>query len=472
MTSHYIPKKRGFPILVIICFITVLFSACDMFEVDKAEKTYTNPIKFALLSPLGDGTAWAESINYAVVMAAEEINSAGGITIGSTDYQVQVVIMNTAGSAATGLEEIQKFYNDGGRIVIGPSYSSTTLGTNATYDANNIDGVADFAIKNNVIIMSYSATSAYISTLNTSAGDLDTNKMVWRTCPSDKMQAYVGAKYLSDNFASRDVYGSLYRNDLWGSGLDYWFNHYFTDGSLGGSLYASKQIAYDSELGSSDDYNSILDTLFLPSDTNIELVYLSVFDYQATKISNDIVSGNHLSAYGGSPPMFFGNDGIYTDDFLANGNQAILEGMYGTSPQPDTSDTYYQRFITNYENRFGFNPDSYAEYGYDATYVLAYAIQRAQVVPNSDANTQAIALLIDDVANDSSGTKVYVDQFSTGKSLLQNSQEIDYYGASGDVEFDDTGDRKNGSYVIWKIENQSFVEVETQNITNIPIADP
>jgi ABC-type branched-subunit amino acid transport system substrate-binding protein len=66
------------------------------------------------------------------------------------------------------------------------------------------------------------------------------------------------------------------------------------------------------------------------------------------------------------------------------------------------------------------------------------------------------------VANDNDGaTLINVGEFTKAAAILAKGGNINYEGASGSLEFNDTGDVTAGTYIIWKIKDGKFVEANT-----------
>ena len=74
-----------------------------------------------------------------------------------------------------------------------------------------------------------------------------------------------------------------------------------------------------------------------------------------------------------------GGDGWDSDKLVEIAGAKNLNNTYYTNHySPNDTDPALQQFITRYERRFGYKPDSYAVLGYDATRLLLEAIRRAQ----------------------------------------------------------------------------------------------
>ncbi len=156
--------------------------------------------------------------------------------------------------------------------------------------------------------------------------------------------------------------------------------------------------------------------------------------------------------------FFIGTDGIYTDGLIKNGavDQADLtsknssDGVYGTNPDTQTGLRPYNDFRTLYASNFrlGATEDapSFAANTYDAAILVALAIQKA----GSATDRVAIRDAMLDVARPPG--KV-IGPASVGEALrsIQAGEDIDYKGASGDLDFDPFGN-VTGGFIVWRIE--------------------
>ncbi|MCP4130687.1 MAG: amino acid ABC transporter substrate-binding protein [bacterium] len=419
-----------------ILIISLLGYSCNFLSEDLKEITYNNPIKIGVLNSTSYNRAWCETLNLAAFMAAEEINDAGGITIGSTDHDLELVFADDAGSSTTGLTAVETLKNNNIDIIIGPAYSGVTL------------GIYSYTTSNNMLLIPFSATSDTISGLHS---------MIWRTCPPDKYQGELAGQYVFNQGRVRA--GIIYRNDTWGDNLRTQFKTAFQ--TAGGTVVS--EVPFDpTVVSSSSDFSSYLDTLFAP-DPQPDVIYLISYGSRGAKITNDIVQGGYISS--SYTPDFVSNDGVYGSNFLANGNTQVLEGMYGTAPGGNSTSSNYLLFKNNYITRFGFEPNSYCEYIYDNVYLAAYAMQLAQ-----DSSAAAVQAQLQKVSIlTTSETKIYVDNFSGGKSALGTSGtgDIDYEGASGPIDFNSDRDPGKANYQIWKIENRQFTIIDADNQVTI-----
>jgi ABC-type branched-subunit amino acid transport system substrate-binding protein len=422
-------KKQIF--IIAICFVSIIliFQMCA-----DDSKAKSKSIKIGVLSPITDVRVTSEMRNQAAAMAVKEINSAGGIDIDGESFEIELVIKDDGGTVEQALKKTKEFHNAGIDIIIGPAWSSLVLGISEAY-----------TIPNNMLIMSYTST-------NPTVGDLDDNDLVWRVPPSDKYQASAGADYVY-NTLNKTSAGILYRDDDWGIGLAESFKSAFE--SLGGTVNAGNFVDFPSATGDdvTADYSEYLGPLFSGEP---EAIYLVIFPAEGAKITMDIETGGFAN-YG---PAFFSNDGPYTDDLLVNGHKNILKGMRGTQPTPPSDYPNNKTYCNNFKNKFGYEAGSYSQHIYDAVYLMAYAMLKANSTDPNDvaSNLQSVS----GGGDGAQGAIINVDEFAKSKKEILAGNNINYEGASGSIDFDKNGDPSKAIYIIWRIEESGsdlkFVE--------------
>lgn len=146
-------------------------------------------------------------------------------------------------------------------------------------------------------------------------------------------------------------------------------------------------------------------------------------------------------------------DGVQTEDFpkligkSANG-KLILEGALGTVPGADgkSLDTFSQAYTT----KTGDSVKAFVPHSYDAAALVALAAEAAK-----SGSGEAIKSKIRDVAN-APGTEV--TDVCEALKLVKAGTEINYQGASGNVDLDEFGDVK-GSYDVWTVDPTGKIKV-------------
>jgi len=149
-------------------------------------------------------------------------------------------------------------------------------------------------------------------------------------------------------------------------------------------------------------------------------------------------------------------DGVYSPEFVDDvgktpEGQSIISGALGTVP--GASGTALDNFTEQWEADVGGEVTAFVPHTWDATVLMMLAAELA------DENTgTAIKDNLRAVAN-SPGTEV--SDPCEAMELIRNGEEINYQGASGDIQFDENGDTV-GSYDVWTVQEEGALEVIDQ----------
>ena len=128
--------------------------------------------------------------------------------------------------------------------------------------------------------------------------------------------------------------------------------------------------------------------------------------------------------------------------------------MYGTAPTSLPGGQGPELFREMYNEEYGeLPPKPYIDTAYDATFVLALAIEKA-----GSTEGPAIRDAINEVL-DPDGETVNINEWAKAKELIAAGETINYEGASGPVYFDDVGDRA-GAIGIWQVQDGDIVDVD------------
>ncbi len=105
-----------------------------------------------------------------------------------------------------------------------------------------------------------------------------------------------------------------------------------------------------------------------------------------------------------------------------------------TQSASDPKNASYQLFAKAFAGT-GMDPAApYAAHGYDATFLVALAIEKAGA-----ADPAKIAAALPEVAN-APGEVVRPGEWEKAKALIAAGKDVNYEGASGSVDFDAAGD--------------------------------
>lgn len=148
---------------------------------------------------------------------------------------------------------------------------------------------------------------------------------------------------------------------------------------------------------------------------------------------------------------------------------ANLEGMHGTAPGADTSTPSYANFIAEYAKTYGapLPPLPFIDMGYDAVMGIGLAVAKA-LQDKAPINGTSLRDRLRPIANPPgvevgagpSGLKAALDAIKAGK-------DINYTGASGAMDFDETGDVIT-AIEVWRYARGTMVTVAVLNADRIP----
>ncbi len=415
---------------VIFLISILIFTACDNLKEDFNIKSYKNPIKIAVVGDVTIGREVAENVFFAVKMAADEINSNGGLTINGLEREIELVFKNSGGTPKIGETVINELINENIDIIIGPTVSAVAV------------DMANLCIENNILMMTYSATVPELSYLN------DRN-LIWRTCPSDAFSGIVMANYAFD---SLDINNGaiLYREDKFGLAMKEVIAEKFI--LSGGGILATASYPTEEVELNLYDYSTQINHL-LKSEPQI--IFTIVFELEIGKITQDFWASSLYQNYELKPKIFL-TEGGFPQELIANGQPNVVETILGISSSITTSSNYIT-FKNNYFQKFDFEPVTYAEHAYDALYSIVYAILKAQSVLPDDIK-QNLRPVTGGTDSGSESVIINVNEYEKAKVFLLSDIDINYEGASGAINFDENGDPES-KFVIWGIRDGEYTEI-------------
>jgi neutral amino acid transport system substrate-binding protein len=420
-------------------FLTLLISfnwltACSLFGTttnpteqnqtsNNSEGGSNDSLKLGALLPVtGDLAPIGQNMPITVQLAVDTINACGGVngkpvTLVQEDSQTDPV----AGSAAmTKLAEVDKVAG-----VVGAFASSVST------------AALDVAVRNNVMLISPGSTSP-VFTERAKEGKF--NGYWARTAPPDTYQAQALAA-LAKTKGFKNVSTAVINND-YGVAFEQEFVKSFTD--LGGKVINQDQpVRYDPKATTLDSeataaFNNNPDALVgvLYAETG-SLLLQAAFKQGLSKNVTVLLT-----------------DGVYSEDFTkqvgktADGS-SIIAGALGTVPGADGE------ALADFSNLWkektnGKDITAFVPHTWDATMLLMLAAQA------SGQNTgEGIKSKIRDV---SGGEGEVVTDACKAMELVRQGKEINYQGASGNVDIDENGDVV-GVYDVWQVKKDGGLEI-------------
>ncbi|MCD8008247.1 MAG: ABC transporter substrate-binding protein, partial [Clostridiales bacterium] len=284
------------------------------------------------------GTHVANGVNLAI----EQINAAGGVTVGDETYELAVESKDDQGDSTECLNAMNALISDGIELVIGSATSGCT---------SSITSVAN---SEGVVLVTPSGTADALTT------EMD---YVFRTCFKDSFQGELAAQYAADEGYTK--VGIVYCSaDTYSAGLRDAFTA--AAGELGLEIVAEESVATMTEVDYTNQFTKMVEA-------GAELVFVP-FYYDVT--------GPYLVPQArsvGFDGILLGADGVdNTETTIPDGadlsvyNDFLFVNHYST--ELATSDISIS-FVESYEESYGETPNNFDALGYDAVLVLKQAIE-------------------------------------------------------------------------------------------------
>ena len=318
--------------------LVALIAMCSVFAAGGSESTSASSDTYTIgfIGPLtGDNANYGIRCSNAARLAIDEINAAGGID----GKQLALIAENSLGTVDGAIAAYEKLvYSDNVCAIIGPVFTSPAL------------AVAQRCYEDGIVMISPSATHKDV----TAVGDY-----VYRTVPSDSLQSEVAAHYFYEVLGYRNI-ACLYAMNDYSQGLATGVEEIFTE--LGGTVSAMETCMVGDK-----DFRTQLGVI---ANTDAEAIYIPNYTVedaqileQAYQLGMDLP---FLSSDGFSDPEIYNLAGDFTD------------GVIYVGPAQAEASTLLADFQEAYSAAYnGDMPDSFATNAYDATYILAQAIDRA-----------------------------------------------------------------------------------------------
>jgi len=382
-------------------------------------------LKIGSLLPLtGDLATIGQQMAEAAPLLVEKVNACGGVngqnvTLISQDDQTDPVAGTTA---MTKLAEVDRVAG-----VVG-SYASSVSGA-----------AIGVAARNQVVLVSPGSTSP-VFTERAKKGEF---KGFWaRTAPPDTYQALALAQLANEKGFKR--VSTVVINNDYGVGFEKAFVSAFK--KLGGTVvnetiptrYDPKATTFDTESAAAFANKPDAVVAVLYEETG-SLLLKSAYQ-QGVSQGVQIMLTDGVKSAGFPGKVGKSSDGKF-----------IVSGAIGTVPGADGK--ALQAITTLWQTKKNQPPGEYVPHSWDAAALLTLAAEAAKT--NTGVGVQS---KIREVAN-APGTEV--SDVCEGLKLLKSGQDINYQGASGNVDIDENGDVL-GVYDVWTVTNDGKLSVTSQ----------
>ena len=427
-SKKYKQVFSGFTLSLTLLTLT----ACQTAETEENASTTEGTangqaLKLGTLVPTtGDLSSIGQNMPVAVQLAVDTINACGGVN----DNSVALVSEDSQTDPSAGITAMTKLAEvDEVAGVVGAFASS-------------VSGAAvDIAVRNNIMLVSPGSTSP-VFTERAENGEF--NGYWARTAPPDTYQAQALAA-LAEKQGFENVSTVVINND-YGVGFEQQFVQAFEN--AGGKI-ASK----DSPVR----YDPKAPTL----DTEARQAFGNKPDAVAAVLYAETGSVLLKSAFeqgltDGVTVLL--TDGVYSEDFVrqvgkTRDGKSIIGGALGTVP--GANGDALDDFTALWKEKTQKEVTAFVPHSWDAAVLMMLAAEAA-----GENTGEAINNNIREVAN-APGTEV--TDPCEAMELVRNGEEINYQGASGNVDIDENGDVVGG-YDVWEVKEDGSLEI-IDNVT-------
>lgn len=364
-------------------------------------------IKVGVLQPTtGDLASVGQPIQQGALLPARQLSDSNlGFTI---DTQTE----DTQTDPQAGISAAQSLVNGGYPSITGAASSETT-----------IQVAQEVAIPNQVVMVSPASTSPDIT-------ELDDNGFVYRTPPSDALQGQVLSQ-VAKNRANASTVSVMYVNNSYGQALANSFVQAFGESNV------SAQVSFEK---AQSTYTSKIQQAMSSSPDG-----LLVIGYPE---SGNQLFRDYYSNYGTDTTIFL-TDGMRDPELPGNVGQSMTN-VLGTAPQ--AAGPAQQFFTKSFKQQYGSEPGVFTSQAYDAT-----ALQILANAAAGENSGPAIKEQIETIANPG-GEAVGPANLADAVEMAASGTDINYQGASSNVNFDDNGDVKSATYEIFSFAEDGSVE--------------
>ena len=314
--------------------VSLLMTGCASKE-ENAVRVGVNAELTGSIPTVGD------SCKKAVDLLAAQVNQSGGVQVGEKKFPLKLFIEDNENKAESAAAVAQKLISqDNVLAIIGPNASGNAIpAARICEDAG--------------VIM--------ISPWSTNPKTTEGKKYVFRACFIDSFQGRVMAKFARENLKARTA-AVLYEVSAEASkGQAEFFKKFFEAGG-------GKVVAFESYSKDDKDFSSQITAI---KAANPDVLFLPNY-------YNDVpLQAEQAHRLGLTCPLI-GSDAWGSQELLTLGGKDLEGSYFSTHYAPDIATATAQKFIKEYEAKYGKKPDDVAALTYDATRLLLAAVTQAQ----------------------------------------------------------------------------------------------
>ncbi len=323
-------KRKGVLFIAIMLISSFILTACGSGSSGGGDE-----LVIGHAGPMtGDSAQFGDMKNKAIELAIEEVNSAGGID----GKKVKLITEDDTGNPKEAPNVAQKLaQNNDVLSVIGHWNSSCTLAARGIYDSSGIPLLAD--------------------SVNKSLTD-GTTKHSYRISLTDTVQAESLAKYAYEVMGKKKA-AIMYTANDFGTGLMEDFKRAFEE--IGGEVVATETYFE----GQSKDFSPQLTKI---KGTNPDLMFVAGYYVETALIAQQAKEM-------GFDIQMLGTEGISSEELIKLGGDAVEGIVFAGFFHPDIEYPGTKEFVTQFREKHGKDPDTYAALAYDSAKLILAAIE-------------------------------------------------------------------------------------------------
>ncbi|WP_099204373.1 ABC transporter substrate-binding protein [Scatolibacter rhodanostii] len=345
---------------------------------DVSTSSATDVFKVGAIGPLtGPAAAYGISVKQGAQIAIDEINAAGGVTVGDKTYSFEMIFEDDEATEDKAIQAYNTVMDKGINVLMGAVTSGSSI---AIADLTKADGIMQL-------------------TPSASAENAIKNDNAFRICFSDPEQGVAMADYMIDTLGKTKV-AVIYNNaDEYSTGLGQAFEEEVA--AKGGTVVTSEAFATGDM-----DFSSQLTKI---KGTDAEIIYIPAYYQDATYITKQAKEMGITLPFIGSD----GWDGVLgtvTDTTTVEG--AIFSAPFSASVEDDHVKTFVDAYKKAYSDAV---PDQFAADGYDSIYTFKAAMEKASSIESADL----IAAMTEITVNGLTGDNITFDASGAAKKEVR-----------------------------------------------------
>ena len=366
-------QKEEIPVKKVLSMVLVLMLTCVLCA--SAEQTLviggTGPLT-------GDYATYGTSVRNGAMLAAEEINEAGGVNGILFDVKME----DDQADPEKAINGYSILVDEGMQVSLGAVTSGACL---SLIEEAQVDGML-------------------VITPSASQKECVQYDNCFRVCFTDPMQGVYAADFISDNAIATKVAIIYDKSNDYSVGIH--DNFVSRAGEVGIDVVTDQAFTSQSNIDFSVQLQAV-------KDSGAELVFLPIYAQEAAYILTQAKSA-------GIEATFFGCDGL--DGILTKigeGNTDACEGVMLLTPfAADAQDEKTVNFTTKYKEQFGETPDQFAADAYDAVYAIKAAMEQAGItdLDDPDLNEKLISAMTEITVEGVTGTMTWDAEGEPSKS--------------------------------------------------------